>query len=339
MKLVVGSWGGSGRNQGRKRRHVDGAPETADNPVTDEEVAERSQRLAYARTRLYTDDIRDVDKNWRAWVKPPLAVPSPFAKADEELMYGVLRTIFRDKKAKKKLSFVRDRGEDTSGQVRFFVKPTKLQGRKERVALGGLGTVAGDLTVAPGSWDATVASRRTLDLITQGGLILLHVVQDMCKVSGYWMHEPGYPRHVHETEVIMTPGGSKVQFPHQDARFNLLVVFNYISDWLQVGQPKTFTTWVGTKKTVHAQSAPVPPLEYEQMPRPELPELARWALANHAAWPHYGPGNTADGRRNNSERIIVMYVFALDEKAERHLTSENVYKAEDLRKTSVVYPE
>ena len=195
------------------------------------------------------------------------------------------------------------------------------------------------LFVERGLLETTPNGHDAVTIIEEGGLKILEEVQALGKMN-LWRCDPGYPRAVHEEEVLVACAGTHMQPGHQDARFNQIIVFCYVSDCLQEATPSTFTTFVATKASLDPTHTGT--MEYEQLPRPSTDDGRRWCLGNHVAWPHHGPGNPlpADRKRagvNDRERMVVMYAFALDAAAERHTTGEAVYHDINIHKTSVVY--
>ena len=127
--------------------------------------------------------------------------------------------------------------------------------------------------------------------------------------------DKGYPKTMSETEGMMTPPKSPRQSAHGDSQFRLANVLLTLPKMkAKCTRGKAKSTWVARAGT--DLTSPEAKMEFHQF---ELPS-ARHVLVNHAAWPHYGPGNAT-----GHARYVLFFVFPLTEAASRHSTSESVH--------------
>jgi hypothetical protein len=126
-------------------------------------------------------------------------------------------------------------------------------------------------------------------------------------------YDAGYPR-LHEMEFMMTPCGAGPQDPHADTKFNIVSAFIR----LDTGDGKS--TWTVKKDSFEKakQGTPMNELDYQQLP---FTKDKVEVVINHATWPHYGPGN-----KGSELRYVLFFAFAVDLRATRHTTSEEVLR-------------
>ena len=115
-------------------------------------------------------------------------------------------------------------------------------------------------------------------------------------------------------EFMKTPTDTCPQDPHGDTRHNIVAAF------ISLDNRKTKSTFV-------ASSIAFPPgtsmkaLKYTQFEVPSS-HTDPHVVFNHAAWPHYGPGNMSQ----TDDRYMLFVTYALDETACRHSTTEAVLR-------------
>ena len=341
------SHGGRRPGAGRLRVAPDGEK---GRHVTPAQSKKRKVAADKARTAEDYDDYKSADSVFWDYLRPPMGWKSPFSRSEQRFLRGALLDVVKvhadahaaigSSQINGILDLLHDKGFDgasTTGQFRHVIYGTRLHGRKERAALPSRNSLGSSLFLATGTWEKVQGGRQALHLITEGGQRLADELRTFNEVHHVWVADPGFPKAAHEVEVLQTPPKSPWQGGHQDTRFNTLVHFDYLDDSELSEEPTSFSTFVADpatfsyrRKTYDDKS-----LRYIQMPRP--PRLSqdgslRWGLVNHGAWPHHGPGNASE-----DTRVVLMYVFALDEAASRHTTSETVYSTKFLGNSSVVY--
>lgn len=345
--------GGSRRGAGRPRV----APSGRTGPdVTPTDSKKRKYEEGRRREAEEEDDYRKADADFWTYLKQPTAVRSCLSRDEQRRLRGVITKVLKvHDKDHALAAAARDKGgvagkppcngildfpegassASTTGQRRYIINGSRLQGYKERAALPGDDSLGSSLFLAPATWGKVPGGTDALNLLTTRAGAFAKTLREFNDVHKVWVADPGYPKEVHELEVLLTPRKSPFQGPHQDTRFNILVVFDYVDDSLRVLEPATFSTFVADPARFEFRRAEYDDVKYIQIPRPRSLSTdgsVRWALANHAAWPHHGPGNTSTRARH-----VIMYTFALDEAASRHTTGESVYPSTLLASSSVVF--
>ena len=343
-----------GKNHGGKRPGA-GRPRVAPDGekgshVTAQQSKKRKVAADRARGEVDYKDYKLADSAFWEYLRPPMGWKSPFSKSEQRFLRDTLLDVVKvhadahnaigSAPINGILDMLKDKGFDgasTTGQSRHVINGTSLQGRKEGAALPSRNSLGSSLFLATGTWEKVQRGRQALHLITERGQRLADEIRTFNEVHHVWVADPGFPKAAHEVEVLQTPPKSPWQGGHQDTRFNTLVHFDYLDDSELSEEPTSFSTFVADPATFRYREKTYDDksLRYIQMPRP--PRLSqdgslRWGLVNHGAWPHHGPGNASE-----DTRVVLMYVFALDEAASRHTTSETVYSTKFLGNSSVVY--
>jgi hypothetical protein len=302
------SRGGSRIGSGAKRKgDIDGAP--------------RKLYMDRENKRKQTDDRRFVyTDDYRAYVFTPAIVDVTQQvsqlEVDMRQMLKCVESCFKDQpddEYGKDTSFVCDLGVgDSTGQRRRVLFPSVKQRTSEQLhgtaKKGNLDKLFIDKTF--------VKSRPGFERFTEDVVKLSKIcetaVRNKVMKEGLSL-EPGYPM-LHETECMMTPIGAEKQDAHADTRFNIVSAF--INLCICPGN----STWSATKESFTSSKSGqhMNTLNYVQVP---LAEDKVEVYINHSAWPHHGPGNKSD-----QVRYVLFFAFALDERAMRHTTSEEVLR-------------
>jgi hypothetical protein len=281
--------GGPGRGQGRKRKNAAGetGPE-----VTEEESRLRAKEEHRRREQQDQIDYTESEKNVGNLVVMPFKLPLTDIINHEQLMkLGVVaEAVFKrpvDKEAEN-TTLIGDLGPsgNTTGQRRVIAFTSSVQRRKEKLRLTG--DHVNHLILQEPFW----AHREDEKIILQK---LVKDIAEILRAKNIEGAEPGYPNEKNvEIEFMETPPKSRKQEPHLDGCWHALNAFLPL---LTATKAKSVpSTWVAKPETDWSNSA-TKPIEYHQFDIGCDQGAPTEAFCNHAAWAHYGPGNTGSRPR------------------------------------------
>lgn len=223
-------------------------------------------------------------------------------------------------------------GVRSTGQLRRLICPTSIQLRKEHLRGEARHHVTSPRVLESSFWTNIESAFKfdVLGFIKHLGDHIRCSLDFVLRAQGKPLAD-GFPR-LTEIECMQTPPGCRPQTPHQDTRFNIIVVF--VNPAALLGQlespprPMHSGTWVADPDAGIENWGPgsTGEVQYVQMKVPEASKSLPHAFVNWGAWPHYGPGN-----KTSSIRHILMYAFAVDETAAQHTTGEVVYQPQTFR--------
>jgi len=293
----------------------------------------RVQRDA-ERKKRNRSDRKLADKNWRSFVFSPRTEPiQGITPEDIKTLHKAATLLFdKDSQAKSKAysTTTVDTGGindmidgATTGQRRRLLYPTRQQLLTEHLG----GQVGGHNKVSKGRRifaDMKYAGEAFFDHHFEPGQIL-RLLERITGLIATRLNNRLPEVTLIEWEIMMTPAGAPPQAAHADTHQNIVTVFVALNPTGSKGRRSGYFA-APPLPVPEKTPRPMSELKYNQLDLDNYQldldnSVQTTVVINHAAWPHYGPGNPTTEVRYN-----LFMAFAIDEMAARHTTGEQVYR-------------
>jgi hypothetical protein len=298
----------------------------------------RGQRDAERKKQKRLDRKR-ADNNWRSFVFPPTTEPIQDITTEDIKTLREAAILLFDKHSQPNSKAYSTTTVDTggindmldggtTGQRRRLLYPTRRQLFTEHLG----GQVRGHNKVSKGGRifaDMKYAGEAFFDHYFEPGQILSLLVKitglitnrlaTLAPIASQARNNRPPEVTLTEWEIMMTPAEAPPQAAHADTHQNIVTVFVALNP---TGSQGRRSGYFATPPLPVPEKTPRPmsELNYKQLDLGNSVETT--VVINHAAWPHFGPGNPS----RTAVRYNLFMAFAIGEMAARHTTGEQVYR-------------